>query len=235
MLASFPVQVPTPGASHDSGREHRNALSLQRTMQVLDAMISAFDQFEPLNIYDASGLVLQVLARRAGRDFNVGRPYQIFDAGTVPSDALILVHLHSHLLNSIEPDDNLVISGLNQSFQVNSDDYIYMEIEIGSGGATGATMMHGPAWDGYPVPVKFDGTDPATKQQTKAYVEIGYCVSSSEISDYDPPGIIIGPGNASITVVQNVQTHMLMAQTCYKGDTVWYPIPWWGASHVGDT
>jgi hypothetical protein len=214
-----------PGAGDsDEAREMKMAMMARNLFSFFEAM----NRFEPQHLYDGSGLVLQVLGRRVGRDFNIGFPFQCFDAGSRPADKITTVNLHSHLLKSIKPNDNLEVVGLDYPFSIDAGQKIWLDIVIEDHVAKSSSVKHGTQWDGYPEPVKFTGQYP-TRKQTNAYVLIAYAVKNDENYQYDPPGVVLGSGGSAITVINIVRTHMLMAETCYNGENILYPVPWWGA------
>lgn len=200
--------------------------------RALHGLMVVLGRYAPVTIYDGFGLVLEVLGRRSGREFNVGSPWQMFDAGEASADRKITVNLHSHLLRSLRCTDKITVSGLDFPFDVGEGDKVWLELTITNYAVESATVKHGsPAangWAEYPEPVRFEGAAGA-RQQTRAFVPLAYVIATEDEQPYDPPGIIVGTGSNSLTVVNLVRTHLLVAETGYGGDTVLYPMPWFGA------
>lgn len=228
-MGSRKLHPPAPGDPHDAAREAHHIAATEEFGKTLGGLIDTLAQFRPLTIYDQSGLVVKALARRVGRDFSIGFPFQCFDAGVSAHDSITLVYLHSHLLRSIRVTDFVTMTGLNFPFRVIAGDRIWLEITLENGLVTAAEVKHGPnGWTNFPEPVAFEGDFPS-RLQTKAYVMIAYAILHNDATEYDPPGVILGTGSSAIMLVNVLRNHLLMASTCYMGDSVLYPMPWSGA------
>jgi len=225
-----------PGQFDEENAAHRQMLNQllhasRLTAKEHEALVEVLRPFEPQKVFDASGLLVEVLGRRVGRDFQVGTPFQFFDASEAAGERKVLINIHSHLARSINAGDKVTITGLGAPFTVNKGDYIYLDIAVDANReATSARIRHGPKWAGYPEAISYHpGLPFPNRAQRGCYLELGYVVGAEDDFEFDPPGIIVGDGDDAVIVIQNVNTHLIMQQTCATGETtVVYPYPWFG-------
>lgn len=230
---SLDTLFPIPSSFNEADPQQREALhallhGAHTTAKHLEAFKQVIGAFEPVKIYDALGMVVEVLGKRAGRDFGVGGPWQFFDASDSSGDRKVLINLHSHLAQSIRSGDKVTITGLGQSFPVNAGDYIYLEVTLLDNKVKKAEVKHGQKWAEYPEVIRYEGTYPDLVQ-TGFYLELGYVVAAGDSFEFDPPGLIIGSGASAVVVIRMVHQHLALERTCDAGETtVVYVKPWFG-------
>lgn len=158
-------------------------------------------------------------------------PFQILpDPAGDPAAPKVSVHLDSWLMGSREADDKITITGLGEAFAIAVDEYIWIEVAVAEGEASGdASIEHGSEpWPTYPFP--YDDSE----DQTAAYFLIGYtqahedngaAVAGNPI-DF-PERLRIGHGDGeTMQIVQCLTTNLIVTAECEAGQIVVGLAPW---------
>lgn len=148
--------------------------------------------------------------------YKVALPFQVTISGNVDDGYMATVNKESDLLLSLEPDDNLEITGLDTPFEFTpDDDLIWLQVTIADGVATAATIQ-GKTSDGDnfdPTATAYDDSDmawivgndatpPDPVEQTMLNVLIAFTSTDDDDNDI---------------LVQACSTHLVLDERCING------------------
>lgn len=156
------------------------------------------------------------------------------------------------VLASLDPTDNIEITGLDTPFQLDIDSdpqqYVYIYIDVSSvyngdipGPITGQ-IGNGKDWNGesgdfFPLPYEFDtddGTiggssdDAPTPLQISLYIPLArtFAKGDNPLDPIDPNGFMLTP---DVKLSQISNTNYRLYQECVEGKPVSLAMPWHGA------
>lgn len=154
------------------------------------------------------------------------------------------------VLASIDPTDNIAITGLDEPFPLDIDgdpqQYVYIYLDVTSlfdpdtpGPVTGQ-IGSGKDWNGesgdfFPLPYEFDTEDgtldndaPSNAKQISYYFPLArtYDITDNPLDPIDPDGFMLTP---TVKCAQISNTNYRLDFTCAQSKTIAYAVPWHGA------
>lgn len=224
----FTPLLPPPGAPHSAFREMQSLVGLRELAGIVAGLSAKLAEYQPYEMLDRDGARLSVLAAPRGQtDETIGfdHPFILTDetaSSTGGTTARIKVSIGSPLMASMDWTDTISISGLDAPKNVVAGNLIFLKVTLA--GPT-AEIVVASTWDQYPSPIGWENAAALIKVQKYAYVVIGRVVASPVGGDV--AALTLEPvGGTKLDVVQLVYSGLMLAQTCYKGVNVTYPIPW---------
>lgn len=193
----------------------------------------------------ASGTMLVFNPAKGGGGLFPTFPFQVLP-GSGTDGISLKVALNSFLLKNINPTTKITITGLNESFNVESGDHIWLRVDISATysttpGPITAAIEHGAQWPNsgttgfFPLPVRYNtdngtrlgssGTPPDNAHVTDLFVPIAYVESKTRDSfGLIAQGYGMGVGE-DLFVIQQCFNHLVLGTACIDGGQVTYPVP----------
>lgn len=140
-------QPPQPTDKPDIEREGNALRALAEVKRVVDSLIKALNPFQPTRITSVDGKVFRALAQQIGSNPEVveATPFEPLDPHqSHPGAVYIRIYLFSFLRKRATSTGTIQIDGLDEDFQINAGDDVWVQIDTSDGlNATAASIEHG--------------------------------------------------------------------------------------------